>query len=155
MRRSFRCLSFRPQRIHTISIAMNSSRPYLARALYEWILDNGCTPYVVVNASRDDVKVPRAHVKDGQIVLNIAPTAVIGLKIDNDALEFSARFGGVAMQIYVPMAAVLGVYARENGQGMIFEPDDSSPSPTPSASDSSGAAADNKKPGRPGLKIVK
>lgn len=134
---------------------MNSSRPYLARALYEWILDNGCTPYVVVNANRDDVQVPRAHVKDGQIVLNIAPTAVVGLKIDNDALEFSARFGGVAMQIYVPIGAVLGVYARENGQGMIFEPDDSSPSPTPPASDANGATAENKKPGRPGLKIVK
>lgn len=135
-------------------MSMTSSRPYLARALYEWIVDNGCTPYVVVNANRDDVQVPRAHVKDGQIVLNIAPSAVVGLKLDNDALEFNARFGGVAMQIYVPMSAVLGIYARENGQGMIFEPEDSPPTP-PSTSDSNRSNADNKKPGRPGLKIVK
>ena len=141
-------------------MTMTSSRPYLARALYEWIVDNGCTPYVVVNANRDDVQVPRAHVKDGQIVLNIAPTAVVGLKIDNDALEFNARFGGAAMQIYVPMGAVLGIYARENGQGMIFEPEDTPPN-SPTSSDQNSAAADNKtsgdkkKPGRPGLKIVK
>lgn len=136
-------------------MAMTSSRPYLARALYEWIIDNGCTPYVVINANRDDVQVPRVHVKDGQIVLNIAPSAVVGLKIDNDALEFSARFGGVAMQIYAPMSAVLGMYARENGQGMIFEPEDTPPSSTPPASEQNRAAADNKKTGRPGLKIVK
>ncbi|HET8711865.1 MAG TPA: ClpXP protease specificity-enhancing factor [Spongiibacteraceae bacterium] len=135
-------------------MAMTSSRPYLTRALYEWIVDNGCTPYVVVNANRDDVQVPRAHVKDGQIVLNIAPAAVVGLKIDNDAIEFNARFGGVAMQIYVPMGAVLGIYARENGQGMIFEPEEPPANPPP-ASDQSGSAADNKKPDRPGLKIVK
>lgn len=128
---------------------MNSSRPYLARALYEWIVDNGCTPYVIVNASRDDVQVPQAHVKDGQIVLNIAPTAVVGLKIDNDMLEFNARFGGVPMQIYAPMGAVLGIYARENGRGMIFEPDDAPPNPP------SPDPASHKKPGRPGLKVVK
>lgn len=137
-----------------LSMTMTSSRPYLTRALYEWIIDNGCTPYVVVNANREDVQVPRAHVKDGQIVLNIAPTAVVGLKIDNDALAFSARFGGVAMQIYAPMGAVLGIYARENGQGMIFEPDDTPPTP-PATTDPNRSAVDNKKPGRPGLKIVK
>lgn len=137
-------------------MTMTSSRPYLARALYEWIVDNGCTPYVVVNASRDDVHVPRAHVKDGQIVLNIAPSAVVGLKIENDALEFNARFGGVAMQIYVPMSAVLGIYARENGQGMIFESEDISPNPPPAPDQGhSTPLADNKKSGRPGLKIVK
>lgn len=137
-------------------MTMTSSRPYLARALYEWIVDNGCTPYVVVNANRDDVQVPRAHVKDGQIVLNIAPTAVVGLKIDNDALEFNARFGGVAMQIYAPMSAVLGIYARENGQGMIFEAEDSPSNPTPTTPDQNRSTiAGNKKPGRPGLKIVK
>jgi stringent starvation protein B len=135
-------------------MTMTSSRPYLTRALYEWIVDNGCTPYVVVNANRDDVQVPRAYVKDGQIVLNIAPSAVAGLKVDNDALEFNARFGGVAMQIYVPMGALLGIYARENGQGMIFEPEDLSP-PPPAAPDQNQNTADNKKPGRPGLKIVK
>ncbi|HEY3699349.1 MAG TPA: ClpXP protease specificity-enhancing factor, partial [Spongiibacteraceae bacterium] len=126
-------------------MTMTSSRPYLTRALYEWILDNGCTPYVVVNASRDDVQVPRAYVKDGQIVLNIAPTAIVGLKLNNDALEFNARFAGVAMQVYVPMSAVLGIYARENGQGMIFEAEDA-PNPTPPApaKNNSGESADNK-----------
>lgn len=142
-------------------MSMTSSRPYLMRALYEWILDNRCTPYVVVNASRDDVQVPRAHVKDGQIVLNISPTAVVGLKLDNTAMEFNARFGGVPMQVYVPMSAVLGIYARENGQGMVFEPEETPPAPTddgPAAAGEGKAAdkkTDNKKPGRPGLKIVK
>ncbi len=136
-------------------MTMTSSRPYLARALYEWIVDNGCTPYVVVNANRDDVQVPRAYVKDGQIVLNIAPSAVVGLKLDNDTLEFNARFGGVAMQIYVPMGAVLGIYARENGQGMIFEPEESPTNPPSPAAPDAGRAGDNKKPGRPGLKVVK
>lgn len=135
-------------------MTMTSSRPYLTRALYEWIVDNGCTPYVVVNANRNDVQVPQSYVKDGQIVLNIAPSAVVGLKIDNAALEFNARFGGVPTQIYVPMGALLGIYARENGQGMIFEPDDPAPVPPPTV-DQSGKAADNKKPGRPGLKVVK
>lgn len=133
-------------------MTMTSSRPYLLRALYEWILDNNCTPYVVVNASRDDVQVPRAYVKDGQIVLNIAPTAVVGLKLDNDAVEFNARFGGVAMQVYVPMSAVLGIYARENGRGMIFEIEDLPPEAPPPASDRAGS---ENKPGKPGLKIVK
>ena len=132
---------------------MTSSRPYLTRALYEWIVDNGCTPYVVVNAGRDDVQVPQAYVKDGQIVLNVAPTAVVGLTIGNDALEFNARFSGVAMQIYVPMGAVLGIYARENGQGMIFEPEE--PPPTPAPEQGGAAVVEKKKSGRPGLKVVK
>jgi stringent starvation protein B len=134
-------------------MTMTSSRPYLLRALYEWIVDNRCTPYVVVNANGDGVQVPNAYVKDGQIVLNVAPTAVVGLKLDNDSLEFNARFGGVAMQIYVPMNSVLGIYARENGRGMIFEHEDISPEPTP-PTDGNGDEKE-KKPGRPGLKIVK
>jgi stringent starvation protein B len=134
-------------------MTMTSSRPYLLRALYEWILDNQYTPYVVVNANREDVQIPRAYVKDGQIVLNIAPTAVVGLKLDNDALEFNARFGGVAMQVYAPISAVLGIYARENGRGMIFDAEDTPPEPPrPNEPDDS---AKEKKPGKPGLKIVK
>lgn len=134
---------------------MTSSRPYLMRALYEWIVDNGCTPYVVVNANRDDVQVPRTYVKDGQIVLNVAPGAVVGFRIDNAAMEFSARFGGVAMQVYAPMSAVLGIYARENGQGMIFEPEENSPPEPPAPESTSAPSAKTKKPGKPGLKIVK
>jgi stringent starvation protein B len=138
-------------------MSMTSSRPYLMRALYQWIVDNGCTPYVVVNANRDDVQVPSAYVKDGQIVLNVSPGAVVGFHLDNAAMEFSARFGGVSMQIHVPMGAVLGIYARENGQGMLFEPEDN-PSPEPSPTETGGSVADigkTKKPGKPGLKIVK
>lgn len=134
-------------------MTMTSSRPYLLRALYEWILDNRCTPYVVVNANGDGVQVPNAYVKDGQIVLNVAPTAVVGLKLENDSLEFNARFGGVAMQIYVPMNSVLGIYARENGRGMIFEHEENSPETPPPTSENGGEK--DKKPGRPGLKIVK
>ena len=148
-------------------MSMTSSRPYLLRALYEWILDNNCTPYVVVNALRDDVQIPRAYVKDGQIVLNISPSAVVGLKLDNEGLMFSARFAGVPMEVYAPMAAVLGIYARENGQGMIFEieenpsdhpPGGGAPAPGPaksSKSTGSEKAGKTEKPNRPGLKVVK
>lgn len=129
---------------------MTPSRPYIMRALYEWIVDNGCTPYILVDAGIDDVMVPEQYVKDGQIVLNISPTAVVELNISNDAVAFNGRFGGVATDIYVPVNAVIGIYARENGQGMVFEPeqagdtppDDEPPEPT-------------KPEGRPSLKIVK
>jgi len=135
---------------------MTSSRPYLLRALYEWIVDNGCTPHVVVNANRDDVQVPRSYVKDGQIVLNVAPSAVMAFNLSNDAMAFNARFGGVPMQIHVPMNAVLGIYARENGQGMIFEPEEDSPVPPESPATGGGQNVQAiKKPGRPGLKVVK
>ena len=98
--------------------AVNSSRPYIMRALYEWIVDNECTPYVLVDASVADVMVPQQYVKDNQIVLNISPDAVMDLHITNQAVSFNGRFGGVATDVYVPVAAVIGIYARENGQGM-------------------------------------
>ena len=136
---------------------MNSSRPYLVRALYEWIVDNRCTPYLVVNANLEGVQVPRAYVKDGQIILNIAPAAVAGLRLNNDAVIFNARFGGVPMEVNVPIAAVLGIYARENGQGMIFEPEETpppgAPAPTPIGGTNTPRRGD--KPARPGLKVVK
>lgn len=134
-------------------MTMTSSRPYLLRALYEWIVDNECTPYVVVSALRDDVQVPRNYIKDGQIVLNISPTAVAGLKLDNDGLMFSARFGGVPMEVYAPIGAVVGIYARENGQGMVFEAEDAPAEPPPEAP--RPAPAPGGKPNRPGLKVVK
>ena len=108
---------------------MTPSRPYIMRALYEWIVDNDCTPYVLVDAAVADVMVPQQFVKDGQIVLNISPSAVMDLNIGNDAMAFNGRFGGVATDIYVPIAAVVGIYARENGQGMVFEPEESTPPP--------------------------
>ena len=131
-------------------MAMSSSRPYMLRALYEWIVDNDCTPYVVISALREDVQIPRAYVKDDQIVLNISPTAVLGLKLDNDGLMFSARFGGVPMEVYAPIGAVLGIYARENGQGMVFEAEEAPVEPPPAPPASTGG-----KPNRPGLKVVK
>ena len=122
------------------------------RALYEWILDNDSTPYILVNALGDDVQVPTEHVKDGQIILNISPTAVQALRIDNDALEFRGRFAGVPFQVFVPVEAVLGIYARENGQGMFFELSENEPQPP-----GPGKSTDNErpKPGKPSLRVVK
>jgi stringent starvation protein B len=109
---------------------MNSSRPYLVRALYDWIVDNGCTPYVLIDAHVQGVEVPQQYVKDGQIVLNISPGAVANLLISNDDIRFRGRFGGIAVDIFAPVRAVLGIYARENGQGMVFEPE-KAPPPAP------------------------
>lgn len=130
---------------------MTPSRPYIMRALYEWIVDNACTPYVLVDATVDNVLVPEQYVKDGQIVLNISPTAVMDLNISNDAVAFNGRFGGVATDIYVPVKAVIGIYARENGQGMVFEPEEE-PDPTPPEDQ---PPEPTKPEGRPSLKIVK
>ncbi len=110
-------------------MAMTSSRPYMVRALYEWIVDNDYTPHIVVNAQAAGTAVPQQYVNnDGQIVLNIAPRAVATLELGNKAISFNARFGGIPTDIYVPCHAVLGIYARENGQGMMF---DAEPQPDP------------------------
>ena len=100
--------------------SMNSSRPYLVSAIHDWIVDNNCTPYILVDATHPNAQVPNEYVQDGRIVLNISPTAVMSLNIGPDALEFGGRFSGVARSLYVPMEALLGIYARENGQGMLF-----------------------------------
>lgn len=100
------------------------TRPYLARAIYEWICDNNLTPYLLVDATKPYTDVPQQFVQEGQIVLNIVPHAVHMLNISNESVTFSARFGGVSKDIYVPMNAVLGLYARENGQGLFFDPDE-------------------------------
>ncbi len=102
---------------------MTSHRPYLLRALYEWIADNGMTPHVLVDASVPGVRVPRHAVKDGRIVLNIAERAVAKLELGNEVLRFTARFAGVSQVVNVPLPAVIAVYARETGQGMAL-PDD-------------------------------
>ncbi|CEP36621.1 MULTISPECIES: ClpXP protease specificity-enhancing factor [unclassified Halomonas] len=99
---------------------MKSSRPYLARALYEWLLDNELTPYLVVDATLPGVEVPRQFVQNGQIVLNVAPTAVRDLFMENQAIGFNARFGGQPMQVMIPTEALIAIYARENGAGMVF-----------------------------------
>lgn len=144
---------------------MTSHRPYLIRALNEWILENNCTPYILVNAYEGGVQVPQDFVKDGQIVLNISPAAVQGLLISNVGIEFNGRFRGIPTRVYVPTAAVLGIYAKENGQGMIFEPEAPVPVPDPpgaTARDSSAGApvataapAGKKGRTRPSLKVVK
>jgi stringent starvation protein B len=97
---------------------MTSHRPYLLRALYAWIADNGMTPHLLVDAGRPGVQVPASAVKDGKIVLNVAERAVVGLEMGNDQIAFTARFGGVSHPVRVPVSAVLAIYARETGQGM-------------------------------------
>lgn len=132
---------------------MSSSRPYLIRALYEWILDNQCTPYVLVNAQYPETSVPESFVEAGQIVLNLSPNAIRHLEMDNDKICFDGRFGGVAQQVWIPAQAVMAIYARENGQGMVFEVE---PAPVPPGADdqpSQGSKAE--KPARPALKVVK
>lgn len=105
------------------SAPMTSHRPYLLRALYEWIADNGMTPHVLVDATRPAVQVPVQSVKEGKIVLNIAERAVSRLEMGNDLIRFSARFGGVSQTVSVPVGAVLAIYARETGQGMALPED--------------------------------
>ena len=142
---------------------MNSSRPYLVRALYEWIVDNDCTPHLLVNADYPDVQVPDGFATDGQIVLNVSPSAVRHLHMDNDAVNFEGRFGGVPHTLFVPVGAILGIYARENGQGMVFDLE------PPAMDDDEADLSDDIEPddlpppdgqpprptGRPSLKVVK
>jgi stringent starvation protein B len=106
-----------------------SRRPYLLRAMHEWISDGGHTPHVIVDALRAGVEVPAAYIKDGKIVLNLSVTATQRLQLKNESIEFDARFAGVAHHVHVPMSAVLGIYARETGEGMIFSEAESEPSP--------------------------
>ena len=100
---------------------MNSSRPYILRALHQWIVDNECTPHILVDVNYPQVKVPPGYAADGQIALNTAPAAVRYLEIDNQAVSFEALFSGAPFSLYVPIEAILAIYARENGQGMFFD----------------------------------
>ena len=132
-------------------MAMTSSRPYLIRALFEWIIDSEFTPHLVVNAQAPGVEVPLQYVnKDGQIILNIAPRAVNGIEMNNKAIAFNARFGGIPTDVYVPSHAIMGIYAKENGQGMMFDSEPYDPEPEPPKKDPS---SESKK--RPALKVVK
>ncbi len=141
---------------------MSSSRPYLVRALVDWINDNQLTPHLQVDASVSGVRVPAFAVREGKVTLNIAPRAVAHLSIDNEAVRFEARFSGVSHAVFVPMAAVEAVYARENAQGMVFPPEVptaavASATDVPEEPDSGNASGDDpdalKKP--PHLRIVK
>lgn len=102
---------------------LSPRRPYLLRAFYDWLLDNDLTPHLVADINQPGVRVPLEFARDGQIVLNIAPRAVGNLQIDNEEVSFNARFGGTPRQVSVPMAAVIAIYARENGAGTMFEPE--------------------------------
>jgi|SRR5690348_10113725 len=122
--------------------AMTSNRPYLLRAIYDWINDNGFTPYILVDAGRPGVRVPAAAVRDGKVVLNIAMRAVANLELGNDRIRFMARFGGVSQPLDVPVSAVQAIYAQENGQGMMFPPEESGePSPEAAAGPSAAQPA--------------
>jgi len=116
-----------------------STKPYLVRAIYDWCTDSGFTPYVAV-AVDESVRVPAEFVSNGEIVLNISALATSRLLIDNEAISFQARFGGVAREVYVPMAQVIAIYARENGQGMAFEVPRAMSAPAPRAADPAEAA---------------
>lgn len=134
---------------------MTSTRPYLIRAFYDWILDNGLTPHLLVDAEAKGVRVPIQFVKDGKIVLNLSPTAVHHLELGNELLRFGARFGGVAMDVQVPPDAVLGIYARENGQGMLFPLGAEQESPDESAEPEGEPEPPKPTKDRPTLKVVK
>jgi stringent starvation protein B len=124
-------------------------RPYLLRAMHEWILDNDMTPHLVVDATRKDLVVPSGHAADGKLVLNVSPTATRGLVLGNELVTFEARFAGVSRRVEIPVDAVLGVYARETGQGMIF-PEEEAPPPGPGSPEPS-----RDEPKKPSLKVVK
>ncbi|MCW9079755.1 MAG: ClpXP protease specificity-enhancing factor [Gammaproteobacteria bacterium] len=130
---------------------MTSNRPYLIRALYEWLVDNDLTPYLLVDANRDSVHVPTRYVEEGRIVLNVSPSAVRDLSLGNDLVAFEARFGGSAFAISLPPDAVLGVYARENGKGMLFPDEGGQEEPEPPQPDQPTPPPG----GRPSLKVVK
>lgn len=135
---------------------MTPSRPYLVRALNQWIVDNDLTPYLVVDAGVQGVHVPEDYVTNGQIILNVSPGAVNSLSVEDDAIEFQARFGGVPMQVYIPVVAVMAIYAKENGQGMVFGAEPGAPEPPPF--DESPTTPTTSAPGntqKPSLKIVK
>jgi stringent starvation protein B len=122
--------------------------------MHEWMTDNGQTPHLVVDAAVDGIEVPRAYVKDGRIILNASWQATQSLKLGNDAVEFSARFGGAPQLVRLPIAAILGIYARETGQGMLFQ-DEDGPAPPAPPPPGSPAAPTGEGERRPRLRVVK
>jgi stringent starvation protein B len=114
----------------TSNVSMTSNRPYLLRAMYDWISDNGLTPYILVDAAAPGVQVPKSAIKDGRVVLNVAARAVAQLELGQERVRFVARFSGVSQSVEVPMASLLAIYAHENGQGMMF-PAENQPTPPP------------------------
>jgi stringent starvation protein B len=110
-------------------IRMTSNRPYLLRAMYEWIGDNGMSPYLLVDANAPGVRVPPSTIREGKVVLNVAARAVAQLNMGNESIQFLARFGGVSQSVEIPVSAVQAIYAQETGQGMMMAPEADSPEP--------------------------
>jgi stringent starvation protein B len=136
---------------------LRSRRPYLLRAMHEWISDNAQTPHIVVDATMQGVEVPRQYVQAGKIILNVSNHATSGLVLGNDIVRFRARFGAATYDVSVPVGAVLGIYARETGQGMIFSEADAPPPPPepPTPSPDGAPTSTDSKRGKPTLKVVK
>jgi len=140
---------------------MKSSRPYLLRAIYEWIVDNDCTPYLLVNAMAPGVDVPQEYIENDKIILNVGPAATQGLVLGAEEVSFQARFGGQPRPVVAPVAAVLAIYARENGQGMLFtdESEDEGAGDTAAeegeGGDTSAEEGDDTGPKRPNLRVIK
>ncbi|HWK74237.1 MAG TPA: ClpXP protease specificity-enhancing factor [Povalibacter sp.] len=134
---------------------LKSRRPYLLRAMHEWISDNQQTPHIVVDASIEGVDVPRQYVQGGKIILNISLNATSSLNLSNDGVVFRARFGAATYDVSVPILAVLGIYARETGQGMIFSEADAPPPPQTPPEPGPGPTGGEVKRSRPTLKVVK
>ncbi|MCC6202892.1 MAG: ClpXP protease specificity-enhancing factor [Gammaproteobacteria bacterium] len=135
---------------------MTAAKPYLLRAMHEWISDNGLTPYILVRTTHEGVDVPQAHVSDGRIVLNVSLHAVRGFEISNDSVHFNARFSGQARDVFVPMAAIEAIYARENQQGMVFNADDSfGPGAPPAGQPPTRPGAGGSPGHKPRLSVVK
>lgn len=132
-----------------MDVEMTSTRPYLLRALYEWIVDNNMTPYLLIDAEHADVHVPSQYIENGRIVLNVSPSAVRELDLGNDGVLFSARFSGKPFEVSVPMTAVKAIYAQENGRGMVFSEEDGPEDTPPSPPD------EHPGKGKPSLKLVK
>jgi len=108
---------------------MLSNKPYLVRAFYQWIVDSGCTPFLLLDAKQSRCKVPREFIEDGQVTFNISPNAIRDLDVRQDSIQFRASFSGVVHIIFAPMTAVLAVFAEENQQGMFFDPEEEVPEP--------------------------
>jgi len=125
---------------------MTSLKPYLIRSIYEWIVDNQLTPHLLVDAENTDAILPQDYIEEGKIVLNIRPEAIQGLTLGNEEIQFNARFSGNPMHIVTPTTAVLAIYAKENGKGMIFDPEEYNDAPPPPP---------EKKHTKPKLRVVK
>jgi stringent starvation protein B len=133
-----------------------SSRPYLVRAIHEWIVDSGLTPHLLVDADQPGLEVPPSSIQEGRVVLNVSPTAVRDLLIDAEMVTFVARFGGVSQAVTVPMPAIEAVYARENGRGMMFPVDEDDENGSQEQGDAdSGDGEKRDRKSKPNLKVVK